>query len=146
MFSEEKLSQPRQKKPSKYWYKIFSLKHIIRFGIWNNISKLTKVVKAYVYQMLLNFKMLVTFSTANRASVSVVKLPPSDITQFLAGHCSMPGANIQTCTKEYQWQYYPFSRRVVGSGSLNFSSFFFFFLSLGETDFVFVFNLATLHW
>ena len=33
MFSEEKLSQAGQEKTTKYWYKIFLLKHIVRLGI-----------------------------------------------------------------------------------------------------------------
>ena len=41
MFSKEKLPQAGQKR-TKYWYKIFLLKHILRFWIWKNCySKLS---------------------------------------------------------------------------------------------------------
>ena len=33
MFSEEQLSPAGQKKSTKYWYKSFLFKHIVRFGI-----------------------------------------------------------------------------------------------------------------
>ena len=71
MFSEEKLSQAGQKNPTKYWYKIFLLKDIVRFGIWKDcISKLSinmfikkfNAVKAYAYRMLLSFKTSVTYN------------------------------------------------------------------------------------
>ena len=63
MFSEEKLSQAGQ----TYWYKIFLLKRLVRFGISKNcISKLfikmftEKAVKPSAYRMLLNYKTSVT--------------------------------------------------------------------------------------
>ena len=108
MFWEEKLSQTEQK-ITKYWYKIFLLKHILRFGIWKNcISKLpikmftikTKAVKAYVYRMLLSVNTSVPykfFLTSRRTIVSVVKQPSSDITRFFVGDCPMSGTNIQAC-------------------------------------------------
>ena len=36
MFSEEKLSKAGQKLPTKFGYKVFLLKHIVRFEIWKN--------------------------------------------------------------------------------------------------------------
>ena len=91
MFSEEKLSQAGQKKPTKYWYKIFLLKYIVRFATWKNcISKLSikifikkpKAVKAYSYRMTsVTHKIFFNFTPDNCVCCEAAL---SDITPFFA--------------------------------------------------------------
>ena len=64
VFREEAV--PSRVKKKKCSYKIFLLKHIVRFGMWRNFSKLSKKtftkkprgVKAHAYRMLLSSKTL----------------------------------------------------------------------------------------
>ena len=99
IFSQETLSRAGQR-TARYWYKIFSLKHILRFSMQKTyISKLstkmflkrkTRPGKVCTYQMLL---ILVTFfkKTFHWTPVSVVKQLQPDIIQFFAGHCLISG-------------------------------------------------------
>ena len=93
----------KMKKTVKYWYKIFLLKHIARFGIWKNcINKLSikmlikkpKAVKVYAYQMLLSFKTSVTYIykkiTSCRTNTSIVKEPSLNILEFLPDFVRCP--------------------------------------------------------
>ena len=70
MFSEEKLSSAGQK-TTKYWNKIFLLKHIARsikeksciskLSFYIFLKRKTRAEKSYAYHMLLSFKTSVTF-------------------------------------------------------------------------------------
>ena len=91
-------------KTTKYLYKIFLIKHILRVQILkqsasvNFLLKLSikiRVGKAYAYQILLSFKTSVTheyffFFTSRRTTVSVVKQLCFDITQFFPGIVQCP--------------------------------------------------------
>ena len=65
----QRRSCPKQGK-KKHWYKVFLLKHIVRFGTGKNfisnlsikIYLLNELVNAYAYRMLLRFKAKVTYA------------------------------------------------------------------------------------
>ena len=58
------------------------------------IKRNTRPGKTSTYEMFLSFKKKLT---SRRDTVSVVKLLSLDKTRFFAGHCPMPGVNIQIC-------------------------------------------------
>ena len=107
MFSEEKLSQAGQKQKhgiepffSNTFYglkyeKTESVNYLLKCSLKNQSCK-----GLWTYQMLLSIKMLVyslikIFLTSHWTTLSIMKQPSSDITQFFAGHCPMSGATIQ---------------------------------------------------
>ena len=108
VFSKEKPSQAGQK-TTKYWYKIFSLKHILRFWIQKKcISKLstkmfikrkTRRKKSYAHQILGGFRTSVIYKklTSRRTIVSAAKQLSPEINRFFAGYCPTSGVNIQVC-------------------------------------------------
>ena len=108
MFSEEKLSQAGQKKPTKYWYKTFLLKYIVRFATWKNcISKLSikifikkpKAVKTYSYRMTsVTHKNFFNFTPDNCVRCEAAL---SDITRFFARHCLIFGAKTNAFSVHY---------------------------------------------